>query len=140
MAAKDKKDIYIPKNDLDPREVALCILLSVTEGRRKSNLAISESLRTSKLSERDRALVTAIAEGTLDYLIRIDYVISRYTRKPLRFMQPEARGILRMSVYQILFLDRVPDSAACNEAVELAKRFGGEDSPGFINGVLARFA
>ena len=136
MAAKDKKDIYIPKNDLDPREVALCILLSVTEGRRKSNLAISESLRTSKLSERDRALVTAIAEGTLDYLIRIDYIISRYTRKPLRFMQPEARGILRMSVYQILFLDRVPDSAACNEAVELAKKRGISGLSGFINAVL----
>ena len=136
MVKKGKNNIYLPKNDLNLREVALCVLLSVTEGRRKCNLVLSELLGASGLPERDRALATAIAEGTLDYLIRIDYIISRYTKKPLRFMNPEARGILRISIYQILFLDRVPDSAVCNEAVELIKARGMAGLSGFINAVL----
>lgn len=133
---RKQKRIFLPKDDLDQREVALCILLNVTENGRKANEALSEALRDSRLSGRDRGLVTAIVEGTLDYLIRIDYILSRYSRKPLRFMAPEARGLLRISAYQILFLDRIPDSAACNEAVEIIKRRGLKGLSGFINAVL----
>ena len=133
---KTGKLTYIPKNGLDEREVALCVLLSVTETGRKSHLALSGMLRASELGKKDRALVTAISEGTLEQLIRIDYILSRYVRKPLRFLDPEARGILRMSVYQILFMDRIPDSAACNEAVAIAKLRGRGRLSGFINAVL----
>lgn len=136
MAGKNKEKRYIPKNDLDAREVALCVLLSVTEGKRKCNICLSEALDASSFTERDRSFVTVLTEGTLDYLIRIDHIISCYTRKPLGFMNPEARGILRMAVFQIMFLDRVPDSAACNEAVDIAKRRGLSGLSGFINAVL----
>ena len=131
-----KRYRYLPKYGLNAREAALCILLSVTEEGEKANNCLADHLRESSLSPKDRALVTAIVDGTLDYLIRIDHILSGYSRKPLRFMNAEAKGILRMSVYQILFLDRIPDSAACNEAVEIAKRRGLGGLSGFINAVL----
>ena len=134
-----KRYRYLPKDGLNAREAALCILLSVTEEGEKANNCLADHLRESSLSPKDRALVTVIVDGTLDYLIRIDHILSGYSRKPLRFMNAEAKGILRMSVYQILFLDRIPDSAACNEAVEIAKKYETPETVKFINGILGTF-
>ncbi len=63
-----------------------------------------------------------MTEGTLEYLLQIDYIINKYSKTKTDKMKPLIRNLLRMSVYQILYMDRVPDSAACNEAVKLAVR------------------
>ncbi len=136
MTRDKTKKLYSPKNGLDPREVALCVLLSVTEGGRKSDVCLRETLRESSLSAKDRALVKIIVDGALDHLIRLDHIIQRYLKRPIGFLNTEAKGILRISVYQILFLDRVPDAAVCNEAVELTKTRGLKQLSGFVNAVL----
>ncbi|MBQ7797036.1 MAG: 16S rRNA (cytosine(967)-C(5))-methyltransferase RsmB, partial [Lachnospiraceae bacterium] len=83
-----------------------------------------------------RAFITRITEGTLEYLIQIDAVINRYSKVKVNKMKPVIRTLLRMSVYQILYMERVPDSAVCNEAVKLAKKRKFQGLTGFVNGVL----
>ena len=89
-----------------------------------------------QLPERDRAFFLRLAEGTLEYRIQLDYVIDQFSKTKTKKMRPGIREILRMAVYQILYMDGVPDRAAVNEAVSLAvaKGFGG--LRGFVNGVL----
>ena len=80
--------------------------------------------------------MTRLTEGTLEHLIELDYIIDSYSKTKVRKMKPMIRSILRMSVYQIKYMDSVPDSAVCNEAVKLAKRHGFGQLSGFVNGVL----
>ena len=121
----------------NPRDAALVILLRVCEEHKKSHHAVREVLdQCGTMSKRDRAFAKRTAEGSLDYLIRIDTLIGRYLKKPLFLLKPVIRNILRMSFYQLLYMDKVPDSAVCNEAVELAKLHGLSALSGFVNGVL----
>lgn len=92
------------------------------------------------LSKQDRAFITRVTEGTLEYLIQIDYILDSCSKTPVAKMKPVIRNILRMSVYQILYLDRIPDSAACNEAVKLTVKRGFSGLKGFVNGVLRNIA
>ena len=135
MAARKRE--YRLKNGRNPREAALVVLLRVCEEKEKSHYALRETLEECReMDQRDRALVKRIAEGTLDYLLRLDCLIGRYSKKPLSLLKPVIRNILRMSLYQILYMDKVPKSAVCNEAVELAKLHGLLGLTGFVNGVL----
>ena len=135
MAARKRE--YRLKNGRNPREAALVVLLRVCEEKEKSHYALRETLgECREMDQRDRALVKRIAEGTLDYLLRLDCLIGRYSKKPLSLLKPVIRNILRMSLYQILYMDKVPKSAVCNEAVELAKLHGLLGLTGFVNGVL----
>lgn len=135
MAAHKRE--YRLKNGRNPREAALVILLRVCEEKEKSHYALRETLEECReMDQRDRALAKRIAEGTLDYLLRLDCLIGRYSKKPLSLLKPVIRNILRMSLYQILYMDKVPKSAVCNEAVELAKLHGLLGLTGFVNGVL----
>ena len=123
------------------RDVVLFVLLSVTETHRKAHTALRETLEDCPaLTEADRAFVTRTVNGTLDYLIRIDGILTSYSRTPLLLLKPLIRGILRMSVYQLLWMDRVPDAAVCNEAVRLTKLHGLSGLSGFVNGVLRTVA
>lgn len=70
----------------------------------------------------------------MEYKIQIDYIINAYSKTKVHKMKPFIRTLLRMSVYQIYYMDRVPDSAACNEAVRLAKKRGFSGLSGFVNG------
>ena len=90
--------------------------------------------------KRERAFLTKVVEGTLEYQIRIDYIINTFSNTKVHKMKPVIRCILRSAVYQICFLDGVPDSAACNEAVKLAKKRGFHTLKGFVNGVLRNIA
>ncbi len=124
-----------------PRELALDMLLEILEHGALSHVVLGQALaKYQYLEKQDRALITRIVEGTLEYRIQIDYVIGLYSRTELKNMKPFIRTLLRMSVYQILYMDRIPDSAVCNEAVKLAekRRFGG--LKGFVNGVLRSIA
>lgn len=119
------------------REYVLEILMDVLEKDTMSHLSIRRVLGNAKeLSKTDRAFITRLSEGTIERKITIDYVIDSFSKTKVKKMKPLVREIIRMSVYQILFMDGVPDSAACNEAVKLAKKRGFSGLSGFINGVL----
>lgn len=119
------------------RELILDILLEILERGGYSHAVLHQALgKYQYLEKPERALITRTVEGTLEYRISIDAVLNRYSKTPVKKMKPLIRTLLRMSVYQILYLDRIPDSAVCNEAVKLAvkRKFGG--LKGFVNGVL----
>lgn len=123
--------------DTNSREIVLDILMEILEKGNLSHLVLKQALEKYQyLEKQDRAFITRITEGTLEYLIQIDSVINRYSKVKVNKMKPVIRTLLRMSVYQILYMERVPDSAVCNEAVKLAKKRKFQGLTGFVNGVL----
>ncbi len=119
------------------REIILDILMEVLEKNQYSHLVLSQALsKFQYLEKADRSFIKRIVDGTVEYRLQIDYVLNSYSRTKVNKMKPVIRTILRMAVYQILYLDRVPDSAACNEAVKLAEKRGFHGLKGFVNGVL----
>jgi len=88
------------------------------------------------LSRRDKAFCRELVYGVLRWLSRIDHLIERHSKLGIRKLDPLVRNIIRLGVYQLLFLDRVPPWAAVSEAVELARGMGRQGAAGFVNGVL----
>lgn len=117
------------------RELAVEILLEVERGAAYADLLLDHALKKNPLSSSDRALLTQIVYGTLRWRGRIDWHLSQSLPRPLPAMDPYLRNLLRLTLYQPLFLDKVPDYAAVNEGVELAKAYGGESAGGLVNGV-----
>ena len=123
----------------DVRELALGILLEVSGGVEYSHVALRNVLEKYQyLEKQERAFITRICEGTLEYRIRLDYILDQFSTVPADKMKPVIRELLRSSVYQLLYMDHVPDSAVCNEAVKLARKRGFYNLTGFVNGVLRR--
>lgn len=123
------------------REAALEALLEILEKGEMSHLVISQVLKKYQyLEKQDRAFFSRLTEGTLERLLTLDYVIGQYSSTPVRKLKPVIRNILRLGVYQLLYMDSVPDSAACNESVRLAERKGFRTLKGFVNGVLRSIA
>lgn len=119
------------------RELVLDILLNVTKQGEYSHIAEKQVLEKYQyLNKKDRAFLTRLTEGTLENLIQIDYIINQFSKVPVHKMKPAICCIIRSGVYQIRFMDAVPDAAACNEAVRLAKKKGFQNLSGFVNGVL----
>lgn len=88
------------------------------------------------LDARDKAFYKTVMDGSCERRITIDYILDQYSKTPVRKMKPMIRSILRMSVYQLLWMDSVPDSAVCNEAVKIAGARGFSGLKGYVNGVL----
>ena len=121
------------------RELILDILMEILEKGAYSHVVLGQALgKYQYLSKADRGLITRVTEGTLEYLIQIDWILNRYSATKVEKMKPVIRTILRMSLYQIFYMDRIPDSAACNEGVKLAARRGLSGLKGFVNGVLRK--
>lgn len=121
----------------DVRELCLGILLDVTAQREFSHVALRNVLdKYQYLEKQERAFLTRVTEGTLERMLELDYIINQFSKVKVNKMKPVIRNLLRMSVYQIKYMDRVPDSAVCNEAVKLAKKKGFSNLSGFVNGVL----
>ncbi len=119
------------------RELILGILLEVTENDSYSHLIIRNVLdKYQYLDKQERAFITRVSEGTIENMILIDYMINQFSKVKVNKMKPVIRAILRMSVYQLKYMDSVPDSAVCNEAVKLASQKGFTNLKGFVNGVL----
>ncbi len=119
------------------REVVLSILMEYDKGGVFKPSLLKDSLeKYDYLDVRDKAFIKRVVEGTMERQIQIDYILDRFSKTPVNKMQPLIRSLMRMSVYQILFMDAVPDSAACNEAVKLAERHSFTGLKGFVNGVL----
>ncbi|MGN0507345.1 MAG: 16S rRNA (cytosine(967)-C(5))-methyltransferase RsmB [Lachnospiraceae bacterium] len=124
-----------------PRELAFQILYRVAEEGEYSHLVLTRVLREAGgLEKRDRAFITRLCEGTLERLITVDYMLNHFSKTKTEKMKPVIRTILRMSAYQMFYMDSVPDSAVCNEAVKLAKKKGFSGLSGFVNGVLRNMA
>ncbi len=118
------------------RRAALEALLLVEENSGYSNLVLDKLLRERKLSQRDGALASAIFYGVLEKRLALDYCLFQCLREPKKKPERAVLEALRCGAYQILFMDRVPDSAAVNETVEVLKETGRERAAGFANGVL----
>lgn len=101
-----------------------------------SNIALNAVLRESRLENADRAFASAVFYGVLDHRITIDFVLSKFIKTPLKRVAPFTLEVLRSAVYQIMFMDKVPDSAAVNEAVKLIKSSKESRNAGFANAVL----
>ncbi|MDZ4133665.1 MAG: 16S rRNA (cytosine(967)-C(5))-methyltransferase RsmB [Dethiobacteria bacterium] len=130
----DKKNI--PQKGA--REAALRALVRVEEDGAYLNLVLPSLLQNASPAE--RALAVQIATGTIQRLNTIDWVISLYSRRNLDTYTPWLRNLLRLSVYQIMYLDRVPHYALVDEAVRLARRFGHRGVAGLANALLRRIA
>ena len=127
-------------NGINPREMILEILLQIEDGEH-SHVAIRNALSKYQfLPKQDRAFITRVCEGTLEYRIQIDYIINTFSKVSVDKMKPAIREILRSAVYQLKYMDSVPDSAVCNEAVKLAQRKGFYNLKPFVNGVLRTIA
>lgn len=126
------------------RLLVLEMLMEVTENRNGgtySHVAVRDVLnKYNYLSRQEKSFLKRLFEGTLERLIELDFVINQYSKVKTEKMKPQIRAILRLSVYQILYMDAVPDAAACNEAVKLAQKKGFATLKGFVNGVLRNIA
>ena len=119
------------------RELVMQMLLSVSQEEHYSHLVLRETLdKYQFLPKQDRAFITRTFEGTIENRIKIDYWIDQVSSVKVNKMKPVIREIIRSAVYQIVYMDSVPDSAACNEAVKLAQKKGFYSLKGFLNGVL----
>lgn len=118
----------------NPRELALKAIYDIEFNGAYSNMALKKYLKNAE--NRDKSLITAIVYGTVDRKITLDYVISRLSKIKIKKISKYILIILRMGIYQMMYMDKIPDSAAVNESVKLARRYGHGASAGFVNGVL----
>lgn len=119
------------------RQAAFDVLRAIAGGRVDLGSALAQA-RTRLTDERDRALAGEIATGTLRWQGAFDHVIARFANRPLRKLDPEVLDILRLSMFQLLHLDRIPASAAVKDAVDLAGKAGKRSASGLVNAVLRR--
>ncbi len=128
-------------NVINLREIILLALMEIVEEEEYSHIVLRDVLEKYQyLEKRDRSFITRVVEGTLENMIQLDYIIERFSTVRVISMKPVIRTILRMSVYQLKYMDSVPDSAVCNEGVKLAQRKGFYSLKGFVNGVLRSVA
>lgn len=123
------------------REIALDALLFAEREEELSHKTVRGVLdKYDYLESRDKAFLKRVIEGTLERRIELDYLIDAVSSVSVRRMKPLIRNLLRMSVYQLLYMDAIPDSAVCNEACKLAGKRKFQNLKGFVNGVLRRIA
>lgn len=125
------------KQGRNEREIVLDLLLAQHQKGTFMNVLVRDALdRFPDLEPRRRAFIKRLAEGVVERKMELDAVLDRYSKKPMSAQKPKVRIILRMGLYQLLYMDSVPASAACNESVRLAKRVGLTAVSGYINGLL----
>ena len=117
------------------RAAAIQVVFEVNERDAYSNIALANVLRNKKLSDIDRRFCTELVYGTVKAGQSIDWIIEKYVTRSLKQIDPKILAILRVGMYQIFFLDRVPNSAVVNESVEIAKKISVGASK-FVNAVL----
>lgn len=122
---------------VNPREIAMKILCDIEYNGAYSNIAVKKTLSAQNtLSARDKALITQLVYGVVSQKLNLDYTISTLSSIRLKKISKYILIILRLGIYQIKFTDKIPNSAAVNESVRLAKKYGHGASAAFVNGVL----
>lgn len=118
------------------REIALRALYDIDVNETYINAALKDALSGKEISASDRGLVTELIYGVVANKTALDFIISKYSKVKIKKMTPWVLNILRMGVFQIHYMDKIPHSAACNEAVKLANKYSHKAGSGFVNGVL----
>ena len=122
---------------VNTREIILGALMEITEEEQYCHIVLRDVLtKYQYLEKRDRAFISRVVEGTMENMIQIDYILEQFSTVKVQNMKPVIRNILRMSVYQMQYMDGVPHSAVANEAVKLTQKKGFYTLKGFVNGVL----
>ena len=120
----------------NPRKTAVKVLIKIEKEGTYSNLALAEALKSADLTPQDKALATALIYGVLDRKITLDYILSQFLKNPINKTDDYTLAVLRSALYQIKYMDKIPESAAVNEAVKLMKASKFSRNAGFVNGVL----
>ncbi len=120
------------------REIALKTVYKIDKEEAYSNIALDEMIKDNrkKLDDRDIGFISELVYGITTWKLTLDEIIKKYSKIRLKKISPWILNILRMGIYQIVFLDKVPKSAAVNESVNLAKRYGHKSSSNFVNAIL----
>ncbi|HWP57117.1 MAG TPA: 16S rRNA (cytosine(967)-C(5))-methyltransferase RsmB [Candidatus Acidoferrales bacterium] len=138
MRASTEANASKSLNRKSARALALDVLLGVERQRAYADRLLEAALEKTPLDRRERALVTELVYGTLRWRGRIDWAAQQFLPAPLAEMKAALRTILRLTLYQVMFLSKIPAYAAVSEGVELAKRFGGTKQAALINAVARR--
>jgi len=126
---------------VDARNTALNVLITLDRGKQTLDGILDHiSPRTGSLSRRDRSLFNALIYGVLRWRGRLDYIISHFSNTALKKIEPGVLNILRLGLFQIIYLDRIPDSATVNTSVELTRQIGASRAAGFVNALLRKAA
>ena len=120
------------------RELAVKVLVDIFKNGAYSNIALNKCLNDNHLKKCDKAFVTELVYGVLENKERLDYVISKFSSVKMKKISIWILNILRVGIYQLMFMDKVPTSASVNESVKLAKRYGHIYSAKFVNGLLRK--
>ena len=128
-------------DNVNTRNLVVDILLAVTRDGAFSHIAIRDVLDKYRyLPKQDRAFITRLSQGTIERMIELDAIINQFSKTKVKKMKPVIAAILRSGVYQLKYMDQIPDSAVCNEAVKMAQKKGFYSLKGFVNGVLRNIA
>ena len=122
------------------RELALKVLYKIDKEEAYSNISLNEIINSNreKLTPKDIGLISEIIYGVTTWKLTLDVIIIKHSKIKMKKISTWVLNILRMGIYQILFLDKIPQSAAVNESVNLAKRYGHKSSANFVNAVLRK--
>ena len=116
----------------NPRKAAVQALIQYHKEKTYSNIALDHLLKNTCMDAQDQALMSRLFYGVIERQLTIDYVLSRCSTTPIKKMHPWVADILRVGTYQLLYMDKIPPSAAVNEAVKLAKTMKQEKASGFL--------
>lgn len=123
---------------MNERQTAFQVLNRIERGNAYSNLVLDAQLKQSGAAH--SAFITALVYGVTERKITLDWILSAFLRQPIKKLRPEVLTILRMGVYQLKYMEKVPESAAVNESVKLAKKNGCAYAAGLVNSVLRKTA
>ncbi|MBR2875804.1 MAG: 16S rRNA (cytosine(967)-C(5))-methyltransferase RsmB, partial [Clostridia bacterium] len=125
---------------ISARQAAFLTLLKIEKDKAYSNIAIDSAVKAYSLDSTDCAFISRLVYGVTERKITLDYVFSHFLNQPLKKLKPEVLVILRLGTYQLLFMDKIPESAAVNESVLLTKNNKCAFASGMVNAVLRRVA
>lgn len=126
---------------VNTREIVLDCVMEILEKKQYSHYVMKQVLdKYGYLDKQERSFMKRVTEGTVERCLEMDYIIDSFSKVPVKKMKPLIRSLMRMSIYQLLYMDGTPDSAVCNEAVKLADKRGFSSLKGFVNGVLRNIA
>lgn len=121
---------------MNAREVALKVLLEFEKAEAYSNLLLDSELKKIELSDLDKAFVTKLVYGVITYNRTLDFIVSKLSKIKLKKISKPILNTIRMGLYQMYYLDKIPNSAVVNESVKLAKKYGHQASANFVNALL----
>ena len=116
------------------REQIVDLLIEIEKEASYAQLVLKRALQD--IDAKDKGFVTEVVYGTLKYQIKLDYILNQFSKTPVHRMKPLIRNVMRMSLYQMLYLDKVPTSAIINEAVKIVKKRKFQNLSGFVNGII----